>query len=231
MDATILDEVAWKIDLPQLKEQLGIKEGDSYAAKAESMAARAEAIGRPKGMYKAGLIESRGEDHVIIEGQTFKSRVLAVNLEKVHRVFPFVATCGVELEEWSRTFTSVLEKFWADAIKGMALGASFLALLDHIKDQHRPGDVSMMSPGSIESWSLSEQRALFSILGAPEDSIGVELMESCFMKPSMSASGMWFPTEHHFENCMLCPMVNCPGRRAPYDKELYDRRYKKDSCC
>ncbi|MGW8321457.1 MAG: hypothetical protein ACWGSD_07885, partial [Thermodesulfobacteriota bacterium] len=109
MDATILDRVAWKINLPQLKKQLGIKEVDSYAAKAESMAAQAEAIGRPKGMYKAGLIESRGEDHVIIEGQTFKSRVLAVNLEKVHRVFPFVATCGVELEEWSGAFTSVLE--------------------------------------------------------------------------------------------------------------------------
>ena len=229
MDATILDEVAWRMDLPKLKQQLGIKEGSSYAAEAEGMAARAEAIGSPKAMYKASLIESRGEDHVVIEGQTFQSRVMAVNLEKVHRVFPFVATCGVELEEWSSAFTSVLEKFWADAIKGMALGASILALLEHIKEQHRPGDVSMMSPGSIESWSLSEQRPLFSILGAPEDSIGVELMASCFMKPSMSASGMWFPTEHHFENCMLCPMENCPGRRAPHDKELYERKYKKDS--
>jgi hypothetical protein len=229
MDATILDEVAWQIDLPQLKQQLGIKQGDSYAAEAEGMAAKAEAIGKPKAMYKAGLIESRGDDHVVIEGRTFKSRVLAVNLEKVHRVFPFVATCGVELEEWSSAFTSALEKYWADAIKGMALGASILALLEHIKEQHHPGDVSMMNPGSIQSWSLSEQRALFSILGAPEDSIGVELMESCFMKPGMSVSGMWFPTEHHFENCMLCPMENCPGRRAPYDKELYDGKYKKDS--
>lgn len=228
MDPTILDEFGWRIDRPQLLQQLGIKEGHGYAEKAEEMAAQAEVAGRPKALYKAGLIESRGEDHVVIEGRVFKSRVLAVNLEKVHKVFPFVATCGVELEEWSSRFTSVLDKFWADAIKGIALGASILSLLEHIESQHHPGNLSMMNPGSIESWSLSEQKALFSLLGTPEDSIGVDLMESCFMKPSMSASGMWFPTEHHFENCMLCSMENCPGRRAPYDKDLYDSRYKKD---
>ena len=176
MDPTILDEVSWRIDLPRLMEQLGIKEGDGYAEKAEGMASQAEAVGRPKAVYRASLIESRGEDSVVIEGRTFKSRVLAVNLENVHRVFPFVATCGVELDEWSRTFTSVLDKFWADAIKGMALGASISALLEHIREQHHPGDVSMMSPGSIESWSLSEQRALFSLLGTPKDSIGAELV-------------------------------------------------------
>ncbi len=227
MEPTILDEITWRIDRSQLMQQLGIKEGESYAQKAEEMAAQAEEAGRPKAIYKAGLIEARGEDHVVIEGLTFKSRVLAVNLEKVHRVFPFVATCGAELEEWSSRFTSVLDKFWADTIKGMALGASILALLEQIEAEHHPGNLSMMNPGSIESWSLSEQRALFSLLGTPEDSIGVQLMESCFMKPSMSTSGMWFPTEHHFENCMLCPMENCPGRRAPYDKDLYDREYKK----
>jgi hypothetical protein len=227
MEPTILDNVPWRIDLPQLMQQLGIKEGDSYAEDARCMAAQAEARGKPKALYKACLIESRGEDHLVIEGVVFKSRVLVVNLAKVHRVFPFVATCGVELEQWSSSFTSILEKFWADTIKGMALGTSILALLGHIKEQHHPGDVSMMNPGSIDSWSLSEQRALFSLLGNTEDSIGVELMESCFMKPSMSASGIWFPTEDHFENCMLCPMENCPGRRAPYDKDLYDRKYKK----
>jgi hypothetical protein len=227
MDPTILDDIPWYVDFPQLMQQLGIREEDSLAEKALSMAAEAEAKGKPKALYKAGLIESRGEDHVVIEGLTFKSRVLAVNLAKVHRAFPFVATCGAELEEWSRSFPSVLERFWADAINGMALGASILAMLEHIQDQHHPGDLSMMNPGSIDSWSLSEQRALFALLGDPEESIGVELMESCFMRPSMSTSGIWFPTEDHYENCMLCPMERCPGRRAPYDEDLYERKYKK----
>ncbi len=228
MDTTILDDFAWRIEFPVLQEQLGLKKGDGYGQEAEAMAVQAEAIGRPKAMYRVGRIESRGASHVVIEGRTFTSRVLAVNLEKVHRVFPFVATCGAELDEWSTSFTSALEKFWAEAIKGMALGASMRALAEHIKDQHRPGDLSMMNPGSIESWPLTENKALFSVLGDPKESIGVELMDSYFMKPGISASGMWFPAEHHFENCMLCPMQNCPGRRAPYDKKMYERRYGKD---
>lgn len=227
MDPTILLDIPWQIEIPQLVRQLGLKEGDSYGQDVRAMAAKAESIGRPKALYRASLIESRGEDHVVVEGIPFHSRVLAVNLQKVHRVFPFVATCGVELEEWSGSFTSVLEKFWADTIKGMALGASILALLQHIRDHHHPGEVSMMNPGSIESWPLSEQRALFTVLGNPQESIGVELMESFFMRPSQSASGIWFPTEHRFENCMLCPMENCPGRRAPYDRNLYENKYKK----
>ncbi len=229
MERTILDEIAWQVDRSQLMKQLGIKDGDRYAQEADDMAAKAEAVGRPKAIYKAVLIESRGEDQVVLEGLPFKSRVLAVNLEKVHRVFPFVATCGVELEEWSGRFTSGLDKFWADTLKGMALGASMLALLAHIEREHHPGNLSMMNPGSIDSWSLSEQRALFSLLGTPRESIGVELLESCFMRPGMSTSGIWFPSEHRFENCMLCPMENCPGRRAPHDKDLYDREYKKEA--
>jgi hypothetical protein len=228
MDPVVLDKVPWQVDLPQLLKQLGVKEGDSYAEEARRMAVEAEARGRPKAMYKAGLIESRGQDHVVIDGITFESRVLAVNLARVHRAFPFVATCGTELEEWSRSFTSVLEKFWADTLKGMALGASMVALVEHMKAEHNPGDLSMMNPGSIESWSLTEQRALFTLLGNPEESIGVVLMDSCFMMPGMSTSGLWFPTEDHFENCMLCRMENCPGRRAPYDSELYDKKYRKD---
>jgi hypothetical protein len=228
MDPTILDAIPWHVDLPQLMQQLGIKAGDSHAEKARTMAAEAEAVGKPRALYKAGLIESRGEDHVVIEGVVFKSRVLAVNLAKVHRAFPFVATCGAELEDWSRSFVSVLERFWADAINGMALGASILAMLEHIEDQHHPGNLSMMNPGSIDSWSLSEQRALFTVLGDPEESIGVQLMESCFMRPSMSTSGIWFPAEDHYENCMLCPMERCPGRRAPYDQDLYARKYGKN---
>lgn len=227
MDPTILREIPWQIDIHQLLQQLGIKEVDRYGEEVRIMAARAKGIGRPKALYRASRIESRGDEHVVIEGLAFRSRVLAVNLEKVHRVFPFVATCGVELEEWSSSLTSVLEKFWADTIKGMALGASILALLEHIRDQHHPGEVSMMNPGSIDSWPLSEQRTLFAVLGNPEESIGVRLMESCFMRPSLSASGLWFPTEHRYENCMLCPMANCPGRRAPYDRNLYETKYQK----
>ena len=47
------------------------------------------------------------------------------------------------------------------------------------------------------------------------------------MSPIKSVSGILFPTEVTYENCQLCPRDLCPGRRAPYDKALYERKYRK----
>ncbi len=84
----------------------------------------------------------------------------------------------------------------------------------------------MMNPGSLEDWPLTEQKALFQVLGNTEEAMGVELMENSFMRPAMTVSGLWFPSQEKYENCMLCPMEDCPGRRAPYDKGLYDKKYR-----
>lgn len=227
MEITILGEIPFRVDLPQLLKQMRIREGSRVEEEIREMAQQADIIGRPKAVYRAGLIESRGDDFVVLHGRRFQSRVLAVNVEKVHKGFPFVATCGKELEEWSESFDSGLEKFYAETIKGMALGEAIGELLRHMEQHHHPGKVSMMNPGSLEDWPLSEQESLFSILGDPEESIGVTLLDSLLMWPGMSASGLWFPSEEHYENCMLCPMEDCPGRRAPYDKDLYDKKYGK----
>jgi hypothetical protein len=51
-------------------------------------------------------------------------------------------------------------------------------------------------------------------------------MDSLMMDPVQSISGIIFPTETSFESCQLCPRENCPGRRAAYDKNLYEKKYK-----
>ena len=83
-----------------------------------------------------------------------------------------------------------------------------------------------MTPGSLEDWPISEQRPLFEILGDIQDAIGVQLKDSLMMSPVQSVSGIIFPTEATFESCQLCPRENCPGRRAAYDKNLYEKKYK-----
>ena len=82
-----------------------------------------------------------------------------------------------------------------------------------------------MNPGSLADWPLEEQRHLFRLLGEPRKAIGVELTESFLMVPIKSVSGLRFPSGAHYENCQLCPRDPCPGRRAPYDPDLYERRY------
>src|SRR4030042_6507749 len=227
MDSFVLDNVPFQIDTGQLYKNLRIKEGSELVARLSLLMEKAQAIGRPKAFYKVAFIESRGDDQIIIDGVMLTSRVLRVNLEKAPRVFPFVATCGIELEEWAVSIDDMLERYWADVIKEMALRAALKHLNEHLVDHFQPGKISRMNPGSLPDWPLPEQQQLFALLGGGPASIGVKLTDSFLMVPITSVSGIWFPTEEAFESCRLCAREKCPGRRAPYDPNLFDQKYRK----
>jgi hypothetical protein len=106
------------------------------------------------------------------------------------------------------------------------LRSAMQALSEHLQKRFHSGRMSSMSPGSLPDWPLQEQRKLFALLGDPKGAIGVELTQSLIMVPLKSVSGISFPAEVDFASCQLCPRENCPGRRAPYDATLYDRKYR-----
>ncbi|MGD9028207.1 MAG: vitamin B12 dependent-methionine synthase activation domain-containing protein [Anaerolineae bacterium] len=221
-----MTEISFEPELGSVLRKLRVKEGTGSARKVEHLLTEAQAVARPKAVYGVAYVEQRGDDTVGVDGQTFKSRVLRVNLEPVHRIFPYVATCGTELDDWSSAIDDMLESYWADAIKEMALRSAMRALSAHLQERFRPGRMSRMSPGSLEDWPIYEQRKLFALLGDPEDAIGVRLTDSLIMVPLKSLSGIWFSTEVDFTSCQLCSREICPGRRAPYDETLYDRKYR-----
>jgi len=227
MESGVLNAIPFQIDLEQLAKQLRIKEGSGHLEKFQKLAEQAQAAGKPKAAYRMAYIEERTDDRVKVNGVVLTSRVLRVNLDSAHRVFPFVATCGRELEDWSQGFTDILEKFWADAIKEMALRQAVKWLNQFLGEHFQPGNLSRMNPGSLPDWPLSEQKPLFLILGEGARDIGVRLTDHCLMLPIKSVSGIWFPTEESFESCKLCPREKCPGRRAAYDRELNGRKYRR----
>jgi hypothetical protein len=227
MESRILDAIPLQFDLDQLSKQLRIKEGAGHLEKLKKLAEQAQVVGKPKAFYRMAYIEERTDDRVKVNGVWLSSRVLQVNLEKAHRIFPFVATCGRELEEWSQPITDLLEKYWADAIKETALRQTVKYLNEYLVENFRPGNLSRMNPGSLPDWPLAEQRPLFTILGEGPGAIGMQLTEHFLMLPIKSVSGIWFPTEESFESCGLCPRENCRGRRAAYNQDLYARKYRK----
>jgi hypothetical protein len=222
----ILDNIRFQPDMDALKKKLRIKEGSSSVEKLEHIVSDAQAIARPKVLYKVAFIESKGDEHTVVDGITLNSRVLRVNLEQVHRVFPFVSTCGTEMDEWSDSIDDMLQSYWADTIKEMALRTAAQALNEDLEERFRPGRTAQMNPGSLPDWPISEQRKLFALLGSPRDAIGVELTESLIMVPIKSVSGIRFPTEVDFASCQLCPREVCVSRRAPYDETLYEEKYR-----
>jgi hypothetical protein len=226
METTILEVLPFKVDLEQLKKNLRVKEGTEMVGKLEGMVQEAQKIARPKVCYRIAYVESKGDDHLMIEGIQFTSRILRVNLDKVYRIFPYVATCGLELEEWSKSVDGILEQFWAEEIKVLAVRGTIRYLHEYLTDRYQPGQMSRMNPGSLPDWPLSEQKPLFTLLGSGPTTIGVQLRDSFLMTPVKSVSGIWFPTEEKFESCQLCQREKCPGRRAPYAPGLMEQKYR-----
>lgn len=220
MGLMVLDNISWKVDVDRLLKKFRLQPGSQDAAKVEALARQAEEIGRPKVLYKEAYVEDKGEDFVIVDGVKLTSRILRTNLEHVYRVFPYIVTCGTELERWSETIDDILESYWADGIKEMALYEALKAFERHLEENFHPGKTSSMNPGSLQDWPISQQKQLFQILDDPKRYIGVELTDSYLMLPMKSVSGIRFTTQVGFENCKLCSRENCPGRRAPYDPEF-----------
>jgi hypothetical protein len=215
-----------EIDLAALMAALRVREGSDDEAELGGMAAEIQAAAHPKAIYSMAFIEASEEDHVVVDGTRFTSRILRVNLADTHRCFPFVCTSGREAEAWAEAQTGFMRRFWADALNQAVLHAAVLSLQKHLRERFELGPLSMMNPGSLADWPLREQRALFSLLGSVQEAIGVGLTNSLLMVPTKSVSGIFFPAEESFASCQLCPREACPNRRAPYDAELYDRKYR-----
>jgi len=222
----VLNTIPCRIPSERLWERTHIEPDSDYGVEIQPMVEEALAIAEPKGFYTVELVEPGEYDAVHIQGVEFKSRVLRVNLESVHRVFPFVVTCGTELDEWSNGFDDILQKFWADTIKEVVLESANEYLTEHLEERFQTGSLASMNPGSLEDWPISEQKKLFALLGDTRTTIGVTLTETYLMIPTKSVSGIYFPTEEGFESCRLCPRDPCHGRRAPYDEELYENKYR-----
>jgi hypothetical protein len=192
-----------------------------------ALADKAEAIGNPKALYRVARIDEKRDDAIVAEGVTLTSRVLRVNVEEAHRLFLYVATCGTELAEWGKCLDDPLLGYAADIIGEMVLVSALQAMHAHIDEHYHPGHLATMNPGSLADWPLPQQAPLFSLLGDVEGQIGVRLLDSFLMVPAKSVSGLRFPTETNYENCQLCQMPECPGRRAPFHPQLWEKKYQK----
>jgi hypothetical protein len=221
----ILENIPVELTVEQVLRSLHLDSDGKYAGDVQGLVNIVQDVVRPKAIYDVRYIDRKGIDEVEIGEAKFTSRVLRVNLDKVERVFPYIATCGTEVESIDIPSDDLMRRFVLDNIKQIALGAAVKHLREHIDRIYRPGQMSAMSPGSLEDWPISEQRQLFSIFGDVEKLIGVKLTDSYLMLPIKSISGIYFPTEVIFESCQLCPRERCPGRRAPYDEKLKERYF------
>ncbi|MEN6473401.1 MAG: vitamin B12 dependent methionine synthase [Syntrophaceae bacterium] len=200
-----------------LIELLRIPAGSRMAEQFSMLFRQACGIAAPKATYIVSEACLLAQDRVAIGGVHLHGRLLCGNLDKSGKVFPFVATCGAELEAWSSGIRNTMHAFWADGIMFTALGCAVSYLEADLRAKTGSGELSCMNPGSLPEWPLSEQAHIFALLGESAATVGVRLMENMSMRPLKSISGIYFMSEKGFCNCELCLRERCITRRASYN--------------
>jgi hypothetical protein len=224
---TVLDQIAFAADADALFAQLRVDPKSGLGIEVLELLDRAAPLARPKAVFIEAFIDGRDDRTVTIEGVTFTSRVLRECLEEVERVFPYVTTCGIELDALLEGLDDEFLRFALDCIKQAALSAAMEELRLHLAENYGLTKSSTMNPGSgdVDVWPIEQQAPLFSLFGDVEALIGVRLTESFLMCPNKSVSGIVFPTEVDFVTCQLCHREDCPNRRAPFDEHLWMERH------
>ena len=182
-------------------------------------------IANPKGVFGQREVRQDGP-LTYVDGWGFDSKVLKVNLAGLTRAFPYVISCGRELYDFAQATEDPLVRYWIDAISEAALREVGLRLRQTVQETYNLGYIGCVNPGSLADFPISCQRPLFAMLGEGPKQIGLQLTDSFLMLPYKSGSGIYFESEHRYENCSLCPRKRCPGRRAPYDEKLLRETYE-----
>jgi hypothetical protein len=215
----VLDDFPVALSLEKTLERLKLDDRRSQTLGVEDAFKTAAVLIHTQAIYGVAYVSKCSLDKVEIDGIEFKSSVLAKNLERIERVFPYVLTVGDSLENTARSSESITRRLVLETIGDVALGSGLEHLQRHISEQYGLERTSNMGPGQLD-WPIEQQRELFSLLGHVKDTIGVSLTESLMMVPRKSISGIIFPTEETFISCQLCQRKKCASRKTPFDRAL-----------
>lgn len=192
MEKRIFTEIPFVIDLHVLNEKMKLRNNKRMLETLEELIKQAEEVAKPKAIYIEAPIEEFKEDYIIIESTQFNSKNLAENIRGIDKVFPYIITSGVEVEELTKEIDDLLDQFLFDGIKTEILLWATDFIAQEIKNKYGYEEITYEIPGSLEGWDMAEQKKLFALFGDVQGDIGVKLSDSNIMYPAKSVSGIYF---------------------------------------
>lgn len=216
MGVIVLDSIPFYMEMNHLLERIQMKKKREPVDRLQTLLDESIRIARPKGLYKKVRIDGKIKDGVLIGGILLTSRILQENAAEDEALFPYLATCGMELEEWGNSHEDLFDRYVAGIIQEMACRKAMDAVLEHIDEPYGLINPSTINPGSLNDWPIHQQEHLFQLLENSQHLIGMELMESFLMQPMKSVSGIRFSGKEKHHNCQCCSRENCTGRIMPY---------------
>lgn len=222
MNPTLLDPLPVELDPASAVRRLRLERTRDPEARVRALIRRVLELAEPRGLYAAHPVGERGEDWVEVGAARFQSAVLARHTRGAPQAFPYLVTLGPRVEEEVSRTADLLEQYCLHEVANLALARARDALRARVGEAFGLPKLYSLAPGSLPDWPITEQRALFGLLGDVKGQLGVRLTESFLMIPRKSLSGLIFPSDRPFVSCRLCDSRDCPGRQAPYDPGAAD---------
>lgn len=75
-----MKDLIFKVDLEQLKKHLRIKAETELVKQIEGLVEQAQKIARPKVCYRVAYVESKADEHLVIEETQFTRSILRTHI-------------------------------------------------------------------------------------------------------------------------------------------------------
>jgi hypothetical protein len=133
----ILDNIPVRIDLESMVKRMRLRSrNEGIEENIRELIGLARAVARPKAVFKISPVEKKNGDSLEIDGVRFTSRVLRVNLDEIDTVYPYVVTCGREVDEIDIPPHEFMRFYLMDQIKEMLVHSSLSYLHDYLREKH-----------------------------------------------------------------------------------------------
>ncbi|MBI4283003.1 MAG: hypothetical protein HY663_00875, partial [Chloroflexi bacterium] len=190
----VLDEIPVNISVGAVLERMKMHNGSARIEKMiQDLIDTVTLVARPKVLYKMSTIDRADGRTVEVDGVEFTHHVPTLGFGEGERVFPYVATCGVEVETIKTPPGDVMRGYCLNIIKNVVLRSAGTYFQDHLKTTYHLEEISRIAPGEAMG-TVAQQPKLFSILGDVQGAIGVRMSEHNMMLPEKSNSGIYFET-------------------------------------
>ena len=218
----VLDDIPITFTLEHVIGRMRMRAGVDKARKvAEELLELVKERAVPKAVYRASVAVNDGKK-LYVDNVLMKSYAPLLRFESPETVFPYVATCGTEIQEVDIPKREILRYYIFNVIKELLLFSAIQYLKKYLVSTYRLKDLTHIGPGEAFG-PIWQQKELFSIIGNVEELIGVRLSPHYLMLPEKSSSGMLFETSVEIERCVICPQVKCISRRQAYAPEILTR--------
>ena len=133
----VLDNIPVKLDFEVVSKKLRLRNKNEDVEKIiQELIETSRSLAKPKAVFEISRVENKRGDSLDIGGVTFTSHVLRVNLDKVDKVFPYVVTCGRELDEIKIPPQQIMKNYFLDQIKELVVRSALNYLADYLRKNH-----------------------------------------------------------------------------------------------